>query len=899
MSRSLYNNNSHHSGCNGCCSSRSLYPAHTPGESSTSTASLLASLNTLISQGTLQIAAASILNNSLTTLAVSGTFTSSQTAVLNQASVTLLTVGQAGTTSLQLTNNTISSPISNIVLAPYNPTTDTGEVTIQDNMSVYGSYANLCTSTIYMLDSVPKIGICSGGTSVIDTNDRGLDIRYADVPGITQYIGFMGYDKSRQRFVTWRDTTFGISSEQYERTGTLSNDSDIDVLYTYMITNPNDPNAPSVLNGLSKSNVVVQATNEFDTTSLDQNHNIGMASIHTVGLVDPSQSLFSIIDASNSQYNFIQLSNDASQATGIGLFAYHSSKIELNTSSANNNGIINILSNGSMVLSSDIGQINITANGNNKDIILSAGGTMGQVQIQPELAVDIIGGLTSGLVTVNDNLVINGTLGVSAGFVLQTNILTEINSNLVISTTTDHDITISSNADLLNMGNTIQLISNNVAGSFIQLTTTYINPDSLTDNGYISIESSGSQNITGLASGSFPAGVYINSQNGTDIVLNSSSDMAFNVMNGLFIDTIADDDTGFIQLRSSGFQSIIYNNVSHNIGALITSNNGNDITLNASNGVVINPAIEFVQSNTNPGIVPTQTIFYGSVGPLTTIGARTRFNSDDKLYVLSDEDLNFFPADINNSVVVYSGGSGHLIKQTSVFINGNDVHGINNLRVHGNTHLGSGTHHHVTIHPETILNAINPNNDLVANNLAFNIAGTVTAIPTDIITQLATGDMARMMFLNDSISFEIQYTMPPTSDTQILQWNGTNVSWTDDAVIQQISIMGAQLSISQVVGPILGVGGDVGAATSDNATDMGGRITATTIAGGAVGSIQIIFNQVYTGTPTVVFSPVDNGGGPFTNGAILNISSSQFLISFTTPAGAGTQFGMHYHVFDN
>ena len=166
---------------------------------------------------------------------------------------------------LNLQNNTISSN-TDIILSPGPSTNCSTQVVIRENLTVEGCHTRLCTDDTYILDPVPTIGYCDG-TTINDGSDRGWLFRYIKMSNDT--MGFMGYDKDRERFVLWNEVE-SSGGKNYNRISTNQspNELEADVLYTYKITNPDDANAPDNLAGLIKTDIVIESSNNVTISGL-------------------------------------------------------------------------------------------------------------------------------------------------------------------------------------------------------------------------------------------------------------------------------------------------------------------------------------------------------------------------------------------------------------------------------------------------------------------------------------------------------------------------------------------------------------------------------------------------------------------------------------------------------
>lgn len=298
-----------------------------------------------------------------------------------------ITIGGGG---LVLQNNTISSNTS-IVLNPSNPTPCSGEVTINDNLTVNGCYTQLCTDDTIISDPVPTIGSCTT-TAVDDTSDRGFLFRYVQPVAGIQRNAFIGLDKDRYptsgpRFVLWHDTVpdAGIDNYQRDSSDTVNmNGLEADTLYAYRIKNPDYANAPATLNSYSKNNVIIEAASSFNAISLNQFHQVGIAGGGT--------GTFRVEDINNTTCNYIEMTDDASRlhggVAGAGIFLFHENGIVLNTQFCGGASDINILAGGDSTITTG-GDISIIAGG---DLTLTTGGTFTETFISKFYQYGVAGG---------------------------------------------------------------------------------------------------------------------------------------------------------------------------------------------------------------------------------------------------------------------------------------------------------------------------------------------------------------------------------------------------------------------------------------------------------------------------------------------------------------------------
>jgi hypothetical protein len=163
--------------------------------------------------------------------------------------------------------------------------------------------------------------------------------------------GFFGYDKDRDRFVSWKRSalTPPASDQNYERLGADLNEFDLDVIYTTEVRNPD-----YLIGGLPVSDVNFVATSgTLNFTSLDQDHDadttnydIAQTEIHTLGQPGFSTGQFLAQLANNPTCNKIDL-----RETGTpGLYLYHEDFVDIQ--SCNAGSVINIESENDVIIKS-------------------------------------------------------------------------------------------------------------------------------------------------------------------------------------------------------------------------------------------------------------------------------------------------------------------------------------------------------------------------------------------------------------------------------------------------------------------------------------------------------------------------------------------------------------------
>ena len=591
MSKSIYNN----SGCGSGCSSKSLVNSNQVGNAATAGASV----TQFISSQNISTPAASNpstgVSSTVDTLTVSNNLTVLGTSNLNKIQTNSVVVSGGG---LTLTNNTITST-SNIELRPFNPTPCDGFVLIENNLRVNGCFTDLCTTDIYIKDPVPSLNYCNDGTlPVDDNNDIGFEMKYI-IPGDlskTLNTAFMGFDRTRfptkgPRFVFWYDTDIISPPDQnYRRKigATKANGVEADILYTYLITNPDDTNAPATIpGGFAKTDITIDVNNALNILNLKETHDIGQWEKHTVGSVNATQAGFRVEDATNTSCNFIELAQAGGQpgfqanATGKGLYLWHNDKVDIQACA-------------------------------------------GTVYIGPQ-----IGGGPFG--SGNDVNFIN-SVNINNPNKLRTNFITEISSNLLISTSASHNIKLDS-------------------------------------AGIIESVSAGFQNVISLCPSPpiWDAGIWLHTNLAHDILLQSSEDIGIESTSNMFICTVG----GNMNLSAGG------------AGNISGSTNNGNITFDATGFdklVEVNPGIRFTSPGTsNPGITnPERTIWYDNNGIFFKKNFKTNYIPDgapNYPFVVSASEN----ALTNNKLAMYRDNSGWAIEKTNMDV---DVSG-NGLTIPG------------------------------------------------------------------------------------------------------------------------------------------------------------------------------------------------------------------------
>jgi len=339
MSKSLYNNSS----CGkGGCSSKSLTNTGQFGtvSSDQSVTQFISTQNQTPSSSNPSTGIPLVVDN----LTVNNNLDVLGTGNINMLNTNSISICSGG---MNLLCGSITSNTTNIELHPFNPTPCSGYVLIENNLRVNGCFTDLCTTDTYIKDPVPTINFCTDGTfPVDDNNDVGIEMRYAEPTSfpLIQNNAFIGLDRSRfvtggPRFVMWYDTDIiGAPDQNFKRVGTKANGLDIDTIYTYLIKNPDNPDSPATIpGGYSKSDINIEASDEFLVKASFEKHDIGNWEKHTIGTFLTNVTGFRVEDANNLSCNFIELARTAfpgGQAAAYGgkagLYLWHETNVDIN-----------------------------------------------------------------------------------------------------------------------------------------------------------------------------------------------------------------------------------------------------------------------------------------------------------------------------------------------------------------------------------------------------------------------------------------------------------------------------------------------------------------------------------------------------------------------------------------
>jgi len=697
----------------GCCSSKSLSNINPLVSNSSSTVSQF--VTTQNQSNTSSSNSNTGVTTSIDTLNVTNTLTVLGSSNLSTITSNNITIG-SGVLTLDNAGN-ISSNTGNITLHPLNDSPCVGEVTISDNLTVNGCYTHLCTGDFYIQANVSTIGICSSNNLPVDDNDdRGFSISYTDPDTTNVYTGFFGYDKDRMtsattRWVFWYDAVLDIgvhdtiTDKNYYRNpiGTRANGLEADIIYTYLIKNPDNPQAPINLLGNNKNDISIEATNSIITMSFDQIHqtedtityDIGTVELHQIG-TSGNQNLgrFTIVDINNSTTNFIELSDRFDGIGGTkGLFLNHNNLIDIITSSSS--GIINI----------------------------NAGSSQ-SVNISPVLGTNIIQTTFGSTIVIRNNVqIVNG----SNSRTLQVDTINECLTSLNIATVTgtNHDLIFGSVRNIImNANDNLDInILNNIT---IDTTTSYIslNANNST-NGYIqmkgygsissSLELSNGNNITNNSA------IQLLSENSKDILLDSDNNLLIYTSNGQInidgnkiyiwgnllsletfgsnspINLISNGNTSPINIQTNNSNIVISTNVSGNI--TIDAINDISILSNGSTGITIN------QTNTLGNIVIESSGYktYSLASGSSDVGIYLNSTNSHDIALFSSEDIEIDATDrIFLDTVTNTQGNGYIQSTSRGYLNNTSINNsVTNVTYEISTLIQSLNNHDIYINAKS------------------------------------------------------------------------------------------------------------------------------------------------------------------------------------------------------
>lgn len=361
-----------------------------------------------------------------------------------------------GNGDLVFENNTITSNSSILV----NPAID---FQIDPNLVVNGDYTRLNTTETRITDCVPTIGyINPTGILALDNCDRGFEFNYVTDEGgsFVWNRGFFGYDKDRDRFVSWKRSalTPPASDQNYERLGADLNEFDLDVIYTTEIKNPD-----YLIGGLPVNDINIVATSgTLNFTSLDQDHDadtinydVASSEVHNIGAgLAAGEFIVQIPDGTDCKK--IELTEQGTP----GLYLYHSSFVDIQSCSTGS--VINIESNNDLIMKSRR-EMMISSEQTSIDITAPDGVCVRDVLkvdfIEPCVNDDIVVDTPGGQTIFNNDVEFNGSINITdlevdadlcikSGFKLETNEIVEsceFAGNMLIHTSSTRTITIETN----------------------------------------------------------------------------------------------------------------------------------------------------------------------------------------------------------------------------------------------------------------------------------------------------------------------------------------------------------------------------------------------------------------------------------------------------------------------
>ena len=691
-------------------------------------------------------------------------------------------------------SNIIRSENSNIVLQPVGLTEDTINVTIDRNLIVLGTYTRLCTQEVRMKDHVPTIGWIDDADNgditaePLDIDDRGIEFDWVleTMPGVfRKQVGFIGYDKDEDRFVMWKNAV-AITDKNFERIGNINNRFDIHEIHTSIIAGDNFTDPP----GLPDFDLTITTPEDINMFSSTENHDaivvdyeVDNTEIHTIDTNGSGFGRFIVETFTDSVDNRIELNYDFSGANEPFLDLKSSHEINIETSAAGGDGIdiisaseANLLatdqitidsSSDSVVIEAAITNILRTGGGSSSvnptvgvgdihidstdEIFLSSDGsftietaaTTGLieaatcVEIMPRLAVPIIADscLGGGAISFESDICIEDTQ--------------RLQVELIEQKTTDITITSTGNVNVTTTGG---------AGSNIELTS--------------------SDNITITA-----ADILTLTDGPDSIVLNDAGDTI----------TIT---AGTLLTLTDGSDSIILNDAGDTItitaGMLLTLTDGtNTITLNDMTDDITITAGDMI-TTTSLGDTTIESIGIGGAVRLQTTSTSTSF-------VLVDDSTENITIDAEDDVIINTGNSVDINSSNSIFmdasddviISANTAGSLIQIQTTSGTNIieiddGSST---ITLDAPTIfihsadtngndLIASSTGNNVAANKLIFDVAGTNTNVPITTSAAVAALIDGQVPWVSVTVApTDIQLTSTAPAIGDILTYTATGVDW--------------------------------------------------------------------------------------------------------------------------
>ena len=173
--------------------------------------------------------------------------------------------------SLQLSQSKIVGTGEDITISP----PEGSKVIIDSNLEILGSLTRIKTVSTVVSDPVIVVGhfVTDEDTPFVDEHDRGIELKW--VGGTNENpiinIGFMGYDKSADRWVFYSKCTKDDTLDKYERINTEISKFDLDEIHTnkiqsatYHATNRNlDLTSTAAMNLTADSDVQITSTTSY------------------------------------------------------------------------------------------------------------------------------------------------------------------------------------------------------------------------------------------------------------------------------------------------------------------------------------------------------------------------------------------------------------------------------------------------------------------------------------------------------------------------------------------------------------------------------------------------------------------------------------------------------------
>jgi hypothetical protein len=314
--------------------------------------------------------------------------TTDELTVTNQAIVSTLCVDFLKVDeNLRFDNDTISSTTTDIIITP----AVGNKLIINSDVDINGTLTRFLTTDTVLQDPVISLGFISGTSITPDSSDRGLDFTWVEEssPSVfEQRLGFIGYDKDRDRFVAFKRAS-EIGTDNFARESTngtdFTNHFDWDIVYTKNIKNPDfdintsDPNDKNLT--IESTNVLRMFSNRTEHSVINQyDLQVGDLSVETTNgnethIIDNNF----ILTTSGNTASTMTFNNSSFETRSFGNMKMISTNGNVDiTSTISNVGIIagnefNVTSVSGQQFQTVVGDINLTAN--------DASGGLGRINI--------------------------------------------------------------------------------------------------------------------------------------------------------------------------------------------------------------------------------------------------------------------------------------------------------------------------------------------------------------------------------------------------------------------------------------------------------------------------------------------------------------------------------------